>query len=55
MTRKEIFVKYANLSPEIEFSKLNGLVKNFAQQSEEIKRQIFTSLDLGHTKELARL
>ena len=55
LKRKEVFVKYASLEPEIELSKLSNLVNDFSNQSEKKQRQIFTSLDLGHTKEVARL
>ena len=35
LKRKEIFVKYASLEPEIELSELGGLVRDFANQSEK--------------------
>ena len=34
LERKEIFVKYANLTPDIEFGQLKELVKNFKKQDE---------------------
>ena len=53
--RKQIFVQYANLKPAITFDKLNEMVIKFQNLNEEQQRNVFKSIKIGHTQELAKI
>lgn len=53
--RKEIYVLYANLKPQITLSELQVMVPKFETLKEAQKREIFRSLEMGKAKELAKV